>query len=640
MGRNMNNAFKMLEYDKIIDNLKLYALSEQTKKKFEDLKPYLSEAEVQRHLRETTEARKLLDAIGTPPLISGTAMSYILEAATKGGMLLPEQLEYTAQFAAAGNRLKRYLDRGKNFELRIAFFGENIDNLEYLRQEIEQAIRNGKVDDLATTEMKNIRRRIEAVNSQIKSKLESILRGKKEYFADSFISNRNGHFVLPVKREYKFKVPGSVIDQSASGATYFIEPTVVTKLQEELSLLLIEESNEERKILYTLTSLLADCSIQIQMNLDIMEELDFIFSKGKLSLEMKAIPAKINTTRYIHITKARHPMLDPERCVPLDFTIGQATDGIIITGPNTGGKTVALKTVGLLSLMSQSGLHVPCETAEICMSSQVFCDIGDGQSITENLSTFSSHIRNIIDIVTHINEESLVLLDELGSGTDPAEGMGIAIAILEELRKTKCLFLATTHYPEVKSYAAKMERLTNARMTFDRENLKPLYQLKIGEAGESCALYIARKLGMPNQLLLRAHEETYGCSSMEKTLIDTMEKKITCSSTEKIKKIEEKKPVNENTKRFQIGDSVVVYPQKSLGIVFKTANERGDVGVQIKKSKHFINHKRLQLKVAANELYPADYDFSIIFDSVENRKARHKMDKGHQEDLVITYSTE
>jgi dsDNA-specific endonuclease/ATPase MutS2 len=385
--------------------------------------------------------------------------------------------------------------------------------------------------------------------------------------------------------------------------------------------------------------------------MEAMETLDFIFAKAKLSMDMKAVPAEMNTDRRIRIDNGRHPLIKPSECVPLNFQIGNGITGIVITGPNTGGKTVSLKTVGLFSLMAQSGLHVPCDYANLCMNNAVLCDIGDGQSITENLSTFSSHITNIIHILSNTGQESLVLLDELGSGTDPAEGMGIAISILEELIQKGCLFVATTHYPEVKEFAEKAKGLINAKMAFDRESLKPLYRLEIGEAGESCALYIAKRLGLPKRMLERAYEEAYqkdgnpkrhapGKDFLDDAAVDPSGDAPSSAPVPRTQKAVEPKPVNTKSARFHIGDCVLVYPQKKIGIVFKLSDEKGEVGVQIQKKKEFVNHKRLQLKVAATEMYPEDYDFSIIFDSVTNRKARHKMEKGYQPGLQITYEKE
>jgi len=276
------------------------------------------------------------------------------------------------------------------------------------------------------------------------------------------------------------------------------------------------------------------------------------------------------------------------------------------------------------------------------MHSNILCDIGDGQSITENLSTFSSHITNIICILKNVSIESLVLLDELGSGTDPAEGMGLAVAILEELRQKGCLFIATTHYPQIKDFAMNTDRLINARMEFDRESLQPLYKLQIGEAGESCALYIARRLGFPEHMLKRAHAEAYGHSNSASRDIPSMSfsENIANALTAPVNKIQKEIPrkiVELRSEKFNIGDSVMIYPQKSIGIIFKRANGKGELGVQVKGQKQLLNHKRIKLLTPASELYPDDYDFSIVFDSVENRKARHKMDKRYCQDLEIKY---
>lgn len=647
----IEKSMHALEYNKIIEMLCENAVSEGAKQKLSELRPILSERDVNAKIKDTTEARKILDHIGSAPLASMKDIKMLLELSEKGSMLVPEQLNQIGLFINACRRMKSFLTRAESLGVDIAGYGGSINELTGLSGEIQNTIRNNTVDDGASKELRDIRRKIDSLHSEMKSKLESQLRSKKEWFTDGYVSTRNGHFVLPVKREYKNMVSGSVLDISSSGSTYFIEPTAVSKLRDELSILEIAESNEERRILYVLTSLVVEHAFQIRLNMEAMETLDFIFAKAKLSLDMKAIPAAINTERRIHIVNGRHPLLKQSECVPLNFTLGDTVNGIVITGPNTGGKTVALKTVGLLQLMAQSGLHVPCESAQLCMNNAVLCDIGDGQSITENLSTFSSHITNIINILNHTDKDSLVLLDELGSGTDPAEGMGIAIAILEELRQKGCLFVATTHYPEVKEYANKTAGLLNAKMAFDRESLKPLYRLEIGEAGESCALYIAKRLGLPKRMLERAYQEAYlkeGDAKRqipEKDFLDHATEQISPIAvapiiTSRIEKTTAPKQVNTRSQRFNIGDSVVVYPQKKIGIVFRKADGNGDVGVQIQKKKEFINHKRLQLKVAASEMYPEDYDFSIIFDSVANRKARHKMEKGYQPGLELVYEKE
>lgn len=632
-----NNPKDILEFNTVLKQLSELALSETAKEKLLGLEPFLSESECRLKLLETTEALAIMNALGSPPLSVMKDLSKNLDLAEKGAMLIPEQLTSIGSFILSCRRMRGYLKKAENLEVQMAFFGGSLYELTALYEEIDRSIRNGAVESSASTTLRDIRRKIDNAHTSVKSKLESILRSKKEWFADGYVATRNGRFVLPVKKEYKNQVSGMVIDTSATGSTYFIEPTAVRKLQEDLANLQIEEENEVRRILYTLIALVDENLTELKINIDCMETLDFAFAKAKLSTEMKAIPAAITTERTIKIIGGRHPLLKRETCVPLDFEIGGDTRGVVITGPNTGGKTVALKTVGLLSMMAQSGLHVPVGQGSVfSMHCNILSDIGDGQSITENLSTFSAHITNIIHILKNVSSESLVLLDELGSGTDPAEGMGLAVSILEELKKKNCLFVATTHYPQIKAFAESTQGLINARMAFDRESLQPLYRLQIGEAGESCALYIAQRLGFPGHMLDRARREAYGNSSGEHSHINTE----VITENNAVSRIQKEKPKTVKPLRsqtFNVGDSVTVYPQKAVGIICKRANERGELGVQIKKEKLLINHKRIKLLTPASELYPDDYDFSIIFDSVENRKARHVIERKHDPNRVVNY---
>lgn len=657
----------MLEFDKIKKNLIEYTVTEKANERLNELVPIMNESELRVRMGETTEARSLLDVQGTPPLSKVNKIREYVDGALRGELLSIDELESIKLFATGCNRIIRYLNKSEDMNLKISEYGKGMIDLVLIKDEIERCIRNGSVDDYASKELKEVRRKIEKQSTNIRTKLENILKGKKEYFSESFVSNRNGHFTLPVKKEYKHQVSGSVIDVSSTGATYFIEPSSVAKIKEELNELTILESNEERKILYTLSSCVSDFSNDILLNLEYIEDLDFIFAKAKLSAHMQGIEPSINTNRYVRIINGRHPLINRDQCVPLNIELGKDIRGIVITGPNTGGKTVALKTVGLFSVMAQCGLHIPCDEADICMNTQILCDIGDGQSITENLSTFSAHIKNVIEIMKLIDRDSLVLMDELGSGTDPTEGMGIAIAILEELKQSNCNFIATTHYPEVKDYAKQTESIINARMAFDKQSLKPLYRLEMGETGESCALYIAKRLGMSGRMLQNAYEATYhksnyedridkdSLSSVEREFVfnqfngeneDNKDNKTTSNENDnnkriaQILKMENKATTNRRSDKFQIGDSVMVYPSKKLGIVFQKADSNGNVGVQIQKKKIYVNHKRLQLKAAVKDLYPENYDFSIIFDSVEKRKAAHVMSKRHDPNLMIVYEKE
>ncbi len=646
-GINMN-TYSTLEFDKILQQLADNAMSENVKCRCIKLRPSLDEAVVRRWIDETSQAKQIIASSGTPPLPSMENLHKVLGLIAVDAMLIPEQIAHVSSFLVACRRMKQYLKKAETTGLAIAFYGGTLDELTELRDEIDRCIINGVVDDRATPTLSGIRRQISNTSDQMKQKLDALLRKNTDWFSESFVSLRNGHYTLPVKREYKNNVPGSMIDMSNTGGTCFIEPASVGKLSAELSELEIEEDSEVRRILYVLTSLIGDYVTQIKLNIELLETLDFLFAKGKLAIAMQASPVKINTDRYMRIIAARHPLIDKLAAVPLDFEIGKKTTGVVITGPNTGGKTVAIKTIGLLSLMVQSGLHVPADAqSTFCMNNRVLCDIGDGQSISENLSTFSSHMKNIIEILETSDMESLILLDELGSGTDPAEGMGLAVAILDELCAKNCLFTVTTHYPEIKEYASNKRGLMNARMAFDKESLMPLYRLELGEAGESCALYIAERLGMKATLLRRAREAAYGKqkdrndipeATPPSTIIapTTIAHATSAAALPQIVKEKIQKPITTlRSETFNIGDSVIVYPQKEIGLVYQRANNVGEIGVQIKGVKKLINHKRLKLHVAASELYPDDYDFSIVFDTVKNRKARHVMNKRHEEGNVI-----
>lgn len=633
------NYQHILEFDIILGRLADLAYTENAKVQCLTLAPFMSEKEVKRNLNQTTQAKRIIEQAGTPPLTAMTDINKLIDVAEAGDMLLPEQLEKFMSFIGTCKRLKQYLKRAESTGTEIALYGCSIIELPELYCEIDRCIRNGRVDDRASNTLYDIRRKMENTTEQIKAKLNSMLSRNKVWFSDNYISMRGTHYTLPVKREYKNNVPGSVIEISNTGGTCFIEPSSVSRLQQDLGTLEVEEDSEIRKILYTITAQINDALPDIYRNIEAMETLDFLFAKAKLSIDMKASPVVVTTERKITICNAIHPLLDMKTAVPLNFELGGKTRGVVITGPNTGGKTVALKTVGLLSLMVQSGLHVPVdENSVFSMNNLVLCDIGDGQSISENLSTFSAHMKNIIEILEMATSESLVLLDELGSGTDPAEGMGLAVAILEELCERGCLFVTTTHYPEVKGYAKSREGLINARMAFDRHNLKPLYHLETGEAGESCALYIAERLGMPEHILLNAGRAAYGCSKENKIIdTDAFSKAMTLRKQQFLPRIVRdipEKAASTRANRFNIGDSVMVYPQKEIGVVYAKSNEMGEVGVQIKKIKKLIPHKRIKLLVPASQLYPEDYDFSIIFDTVENRKARHLMGKRHVKDNI------
>ncbi len=627
----MNKFLKCLEWDMITADLAQQAFCQSAKDQCLNLMPMETLPMAIRAQKETADAKLVILSAGTPPLAAMEDLHKALRLIEMDAMLVPEQLMDVCTFLVTCRRMKNYLKQAEGTGADLATYGRSITDLRELEEELERCIRNNQVDDHASDRLYDLRRRLANLSESIKGKLNTLLQKNPKWFSESFVSIRNGRYTLPVKREYRASFPGQMVDMSASGATCFIEPSAVGKLIDEMAALSVEEDAETRRILYQLTADVEECLPEIKINIEAMETLDFLFAKGKYAIKTQAVEGKFTTSGILTLIQARHPLLSKEVAVPLDFSVGGDIRGVVVTGPNTGGKTVALKTVGLLSVMAQAGLQVPCdEKSTFVMRRDVLCDIGDGQSITENLSTFSSHIVNITGILKTVKADSLVLLDELGSGTDPQEGMGIATAILEALAQSGCLFVATTHYPEIKAYAAGKAGLINARMAFDRETLSPLYRMEIGAAGESCALFIAKKLGFPEPLLVLAEKAAY---SGERKSFTVEEKLVTIAPQAQAQIIS---PQPSRSQRFNLGDCVMIYPQKETGIVCTRADEKGVIGVMIKKRKQYFNHKRLKLHIAATEMYPEDYDFSIVFDTVANRKARHVMEKRHDPSKIIT----
>ena len=505
-----------------------------------------------------------------------------------------------------------------------------LPDLARLEEDIERSVREDTVLDDASPALRNLRRRKEHAEQGIREKLNQIILRHRKELADSYVTQRSGCYVVPVQKRFQTQFPGRLVDTSGKGTTVFMEPSAVQALRQELDQLLMDIEAEERRVLWELSDRVASEADPLRDAVRVMTDLDVLFARAKLSLEMDARPAEISAERRIRLTEARHPLLDRASCVPLNLELSVPDAGIAVTGPNTGGKTVCLKTVGLLTLMAQSGLHIPCaEGTVIGMMDRVLCDIGDSQSISQNLSTFSGHMTNVIRILRECSRDSFVLLDELGSGTDPAEGSGLAAAILEELLRRGCFFLVTTHDPQIKQWAEQTEHVISARMAFDRASLMPLYRLELGKSGKSCAIEIARRLGMDEGLLDRARQVAdHGPGGRPEAQRKPMHVPAT-----RLQRLEKK--TEGCFERFCMGDSVQLLPDKKSAIVYRPADDDGNVVIQLQGRKLTVRHNRLKLLVPASRLYPPDYDFSIIFDTVANRKAAHTMDRKFDPDAVI-----
>lgn len=502
------NTLKTIGFEHVRETLVDIAKTNHAKTKIENLKEYDSREELEQQLIETTTARNMLDSFGRIPLPSIDEISDIIEKLNSGALVEPILIQKIGDFFKSSEQLKTYLakdttDHLNNYANRIVF-PESV----YL--DIDNSLRNGEIIDEATTKLFKLRNKLKKMKPDLSTKTQQILDSNTRFMSESFIVKRDGRWCVPLKAQFQNKIPGTVMGRSSSGSTIFVEPERITRLQEAYFETKMKMYQEEAQIISDLSNQILEYDTQILDSLEVIVSLDFIFAKGILSQMMEATQPVIKDARMVMIKNGKHPSLKTETYVPLNFEIGDLTRGVVITGPNTGGKTVSIKTVSIIVTMANMGLHVPASYAEVGFNVNILCDIGDGQSIENNLSTFSAHIKNVMNIIETMDDRTLVVLDELGSGTDPDEGMGIAVAILEELRLRGNLFLVTTHYPAVKEYAYKHEEITNARMAFDRENLQPKYKLELGKDGESSALYIAKRLGVPTHMLQTAAYEAYG----------------------------------------------------------------------------------------------------------------------------------
>lgn len=504
-------ALETLEYKKIIAQLKREMGSAASAKLADELTPLTSEKIIKEELRSTTEAVDLIVRKGPLPTGGLYDIREALLLAKKGGSLTMRQLLEVQNVLGISSEVVAFMHDDALPELK--YIGEMVDlivEFTALEKEISRCIlTEDEMADNASPKLKDIRRSIHQQNQAIKNKLSRIITSSsnKTYLQDAIVTMRDGRYVIPVKQEYRSFFPGMVHDQSKGGATLFIEPQGVVDLNNKLRELEVEEQLEIARILAELSSRVAEHYREIRSNLELLTKLDFIMAKGKLSCKMHASEPKIDTDGELRLISARHPLIEYKKAVPVDIRIGGDYRTLIITGPNTGGKTVSLKTAGLLVMMAQSGLHIPASHAStLPIFSDVFADIGDEQSIEQSLSTFSSHMKNIVSIIDKASYDSLVLVDELSAGTDPTEGAALAIAILERFYDSGALTMATTHYNELKKYALATSGVENAAMEFDVETLTPTYRLLIGVPGKSNAFEISKKLGLSESVIERASE--------------------------------------------------------------------------------------------------------------------------------------
>lgn len=503
----MEHILKRLEFNKIKKVLAQYAASSLGVEAVEALQPQTSLEEVSILQQETSEVRKLISNFGDIPRGGIHDIRPLLAKTRIDGVLEVYELVDIAATLVAARRIKRFVvDKDMAFPL----LKEQVVDLSVIKEledKINRAVNDrGEIADHASTTLQQVRSRIKSGHIRVKEQLQHMIRSQayKDYLQDMLVTIRDDRYVVPVKAAYRAQFPGIVHDASASGATVFMEPTVVVELNNQLKQWALEEKQEVLRILKVLSREVASHDDDLTQNMKILAKIDFMTAKALLSLEWHGVEPRLNERGYIHIKKGRHPLLG-EKAVPIDVALGKEFHTMVITGPNTGGKTVTLKTLGLFTLMAQAGLHLPAdEDTEAAVFDHVFCDIGDEQSIEQSLSTFSAHMVHIVDILKSAHGNVLVLLDELGAGTDPTEGAALAMAILEELHERQVRTAATTHYSELKTFAYTREGIMNASVEFDVKTLRPTYRLLVGTPGKSNAFAISNRLGLEDKMIERA----------------------------------------------------------------------------------------------------------------------------------------
>ncbi|MCD8180562.1 MAG: endonuclease MutS2 [Firmicutes bacterium] len=510
MDKN-SKAFKTLEFDKILERLSSYTESADVKKRIGEIVPYTELDEAKAAQRETTEAMSTLLKLGSPPVnLSAENVLGAVKRTEIGGTLHTKEFMNISRLLYVARRMKSYLGEAADECALLHGIEESIITAKQLEDRINSCIiSENEIADDASGELNTIRRKIRNLNGKIKENLDSMVRSAhyKKFLQDPIVTMRSDRYVIPVKSEYRGEVNGIVHDTSASGATLFIEPMSVVNSNNEIRDLRAKEQQEIERILAELSALVSENSHTVFADYEQVTNLDFIFCKGRLSLDMDANEPKLNDKGIIRYKKARHPLIDKDKVVANDIMLGGEYDTLVITGPNTGGKTVTLKTIGLFSIMAAAGLHIPAgETSEAAVFHNIFADIGDEQSIEQSLSTFSSHMVNIVKILERIDFNSLALFDELGAGTDPTEGAALAVSILEFLRARKVTTVATTHYSELKLFALSTDGVENASCEFNVATLQPTYKLLIGVPGKSNAFAISRRLGLDERIIDRAND--------------------------------------------------------------------------------------------------------------------------------------
>lgn len=527
MNQLAEKSLKTLEYYAVLQMLSEQCVSARAKEMALELRPLTDREEAEIWLSQTTDAKDLIMTKGAPAFSGIRDVTAALKRCQRGGVLNPTELLAVASLLRTSRLVRGYMDEIDRKTSFDAVFNRLSAN-RYLEEKISNAIiSEEEIADGASSALADIRRQMRLSNNKVRETLNRIITSSaySKYLQDTIVTQRGDRYVIPVKSEHRGDVPGMIHDVSASGATIFVEPSQVVEVNNQLRVLASKEKAEIERILAELSAEVGSFSESIGSDFEALCLLDFIFAKGKLSYKLNACAPKLMDGYSVNLVKARHPLLAVSSAVPIDIAIGEEYDTLVITGPNTGGKTVSLKTLGLLCLMAASGLHIPAnEQSHVCLFENIFADIGDEQSIEQSLSTFSSHMKNIVSIVADCKKGDLILFDELGAGTDPVEGAALAVAIIEFSRQMCALVAATTHYSELKVFALTTDRVENASCEFDVNSLKPTYRLMTGIPGKSNAFAISSRLGLPDTIIDRAKEQLSAENARFEDVLETLER--------------------------------------------------------------------------------------------------------------------
>ena len=617
-------TFEKLQYNELKEVVKSYCVSGLGKQLLDKLQPSSNIKVVKNRLNETTEAKAILHTESHVPLVGISNIENIIGKLEKGMILEPAELVSVSDFLRGCRKIKGFMLSKAFFAPVLSSYACSMSELKNIEEEIHFSIKGNRVDSAASKELKRIRNHIETTEEKIGDRLNKFLRSSanKEYIQEFFISKKDERYTVPIKASYKNQVAGTIVEMSSKGSTVFMEPAVISKLSGELASLKTEEAIEEYQILATLSGIIFENVSDIKINIELISQYDMIFAKAKFSKTIGGIAPKLNSHGYLKLVECKHPLLQGE-IVPLNFEIGKEYRSLVITGPNAGGKTIVLKTIGLLTLATMSGFHIHGdEETEIALFDFMFVDIGDNQSIENALSTFSSHMKNISEIMRTSNNNTLLLFDEIGSGTEPNEGAALAIAILEEFYHMGCITVATTHYGEIKRFSETHSDFMNAAMQFNNETLEPMYKLIIGESGDSNALWISRKMNLREHVLERA-----------KCYMENKDYSLELVKENKVKKPEVKTVKTKETYEYEVGDKVKLLDHNDSGIVYKKIDSLNNIVVLYKEEFIEVNCKRVILELKAAELYPEGYDLNTLFVSYKDRKLQHDIDRGSKKAL-------